>query len=151
MEQQPTRERESDRIYRREVRRQIILPIGLGFLFTAGLVALVLLLPLRGQVSIVSDVMLTWVVLCPLAICMFLPALLMALTIYGMGSLNRAAAKPLHRLHDFSETTANKAAAATDEVNQRTLRASARLGWLYRATGVFDRPEPAQSQEKDVT
>lgn len=150
MEQQPPRERESDRIHRAEVRRQILLPIGLAFLFIGVLVGFVLLLPLRGQVSIVSDVVMSWVMLCPAAICLFPLALLMLYAVAGMGSANKAAVKPLHRVHDLSDTAANKVVTVTDDINQRTLRVSARLGWLYHVLSVFDRPATEQSSEKDV-
>ena len=127
-----TEPRTSEIRHQRETLRLVILPMSLVVIAVVACLIGVMLLPRRAQVSVVSDVVLTVLMLCPAVLCV-LPITI--LTISGILAMNRAhdaASGPLRRLEDMSARLAERAESSTDMVNRQTIGISARLGFLYR-------------------
>lgn len=133
--------RASEIQHRRETRRWLLLPMILLALFILAGVVLVVLLA-RGaqggaQVSIVADLLLSVLMLCPLVLCMLPVTILLIGAVFGMNRVHSAAASPLRRLEDLSETLTQRTRSASATINQKTLDTSARLGFVYRLLGTF--------------
>jgi hypothetical protein len=127
--------------HRRETIRYVILPFALVLLVVIVCLVGVFLLPLRAQVSVVSDVMLTVLMLCPAVVCMLPLAILMVSGVFAMNRAHDAAANPLRRLQAMSARLAARAESTGDTVNQQTIGLSSRLGGLYRFTAVLESDE----------
>ncbi len=134
--------RPSTKIHRGETLRYIILPIlGVLAIILLGTVA-TLLLRRPVQVALLADWLLTVLVLCPMALCLFPVCILMIAAVAGLGKAHGLAAKPLRRLEDLSADLANKALTATDSINRQTVNVSTRFAFFDRWMSLFDRPSP---------
>ncbi len=121
--------------------RWIILPIvGVGALVLAGTIS-VLLLPERLQVSLIADWLVSVMLLCPLAICLFPVCLLMVLAIVGMNRAHTAASRPLQRVELLSASLRDRTDNVADTVNRQTINASVRFAFLDRLLAIFDPPD----------
>lgn len=126
----------------RQTRRQIVLPVLAGAVLIALLVGVVLWLPQRLQVGIVSDFMLTVFMLCPAVICLLPLTILLLVAAFGAGRLHDRAAPPLRGLQARSGKLAGLADSAAATVNQRTVVYGARLGAALRVLDIFEDPRP---------
>lgn len=126
----------------RQTQRQIILPVLGGVVLIALLVGIVLWLPQRLQVGIVSDFMLTVFMLCPAVICMLPLTILLLVAAFGAGRLHDRAVPPLRGLQARSGKLAGLADSAATTVNQRTIVYGARLGAALRVLDIFEYPQP---------
>ena len=136
--------RESARQHRRDTWWRIIAPTIIVFLLLMAILGGVLLLPRLAQVSIVSDFVLTILVLCPLVLCFLPVTILSVVAIFGLNRAHNALKRPLYRLEDYSKTMAERTESVTEQVNRQTIQISARFGALYK---VIDKLEPP----KDMT
>lgn len=134
----------------RQTRRQILLPVLGGVALIILLVGVVLWLPQRLQVSIVSDFMLLVFMLCPAVICMLPLTILMLAAAFGAGRLHDRAVSPLRGLRVRTDNITGQIETAAGKVNQRTITYGARLGALMRVLDVFEYPQPgAADTEKE--
>jgi hypothetical protein len=128
--------------HNRDVLRYIILPmIGVGALILVGIL-IVILLPSRLQVSIISDWLFSVLFLCPLVLCLFPVSIGMVLAVVGMNRAQNAAVNPLHKLINLSESVKNRTVQTTDAINQQTVSASTKFAFIDRLLAVFDPPSP---------
>lgn len=144
METPPAEAAQAERQHRRETRRQIWLPLGIGVGVLA-LVAGVMMSPLfppanRAGISLVADWTLSVLVLCPIVLCLFPLAAGLLIAAFGMNIVHDAAARPLRRGVRLSETLSVRAQQSADRVSRATIGLSARLAYGERLLSVFDRP-----------
>ena len=133
--------RESARQHRRDSLRQIVVPILLVFLLLIAIVAGVLLLPRRAQVSLVSDFVLTILVLCPMVLCFLPVTILSVVAVFGLNRVHEVMKRPLYRLEDYSNVMAERTESVTSQVNRQTIQISARFGAVYKLLSIFEPPE----------
>ena len=104
----------------------------------AGAVALVVMLPRFAQKSLVADWMLAILMLCPLAICMLPLTIMLVASIFGLSRAHDALTGPLRKLDDYSQVMTQRTKQTADVVNQATIEASARLGFVHKVLGTFE-------------
>jgi hypothetical protein len=127
---------------RRDTLRWIILPIvGVGALVLVGTV-IVLILPERLQVSLISDWLVSVLCLCPTVLCLFPLCILMISAVVGMNRAHQAVSKPLQRVEMLSTTLRDRTAQTTDAINRQTVNASVKFAFIDRLLAVFDPPLP---------
>ena len=144
--QQPS----SAQIHRRETLLQVVLPLVGGLVLLLLLLLMALLLPRRLQVSLVADLMMTCMFLCPAVICVFPLYVILMVMAFGMNSVHDLAGRSLGRLQDFSRSVSEKAVETTDTINQKTVDISAKLAAADKILGTFDRPAAQEeSHESD--
>ncbi|MGQ9887201.1 MAG: hypothetical protein ACUVSX_01810 [Aggregatilineales bacterium] len=132
----------------RETRRQILLPLLAGTLLIVVLVGVVLILPRRAQVSIISDFLLTLFVLCPAAVCLLPVTIGLLVAAFGAGRLHDSAAPPLRSLQARTAAMSDRTAALADAVNRRVVAYGGRLGAALRAFDAFEHKQPTAVDEE---
>lgn len=140
-------------VSRRAERRKIWLSVLLPFLLVlaVALVTIGTVLSLRSpvQVSLMSDSLLTVLVLCPLVICMF-PLVILSLGLVTL--LNRWHPKsrsPLRRLEAWTALMEQNVEEWLGKVDERILEWAVRLAPLRQLLTTFD-PPAAESSEEGV-
>ena len=134
--------------HRRETRRQILLPLLAGTLLIVVLVGVVLILPRRAQVSIISDFLLTILMLCPAAVCLLPVTIGLLVAAFGAGRLHDSAAPPLRGLQARTAAISDRADALANAVNQRVVAYGGRLGAVLRVFDVFEYKQPTAVDEE---
>jgi hypothetical protein len=127
--------------HRRDTWLSIILPMILLALLIAAAVAIVIFVPRdlhESQTSVVSDVMLAVLILCPAVVCMLPVTILALVSVAGLNRAHGAMAKPLRALEAHATTLTVKAHAAADSINRGTIDASSRFGFIYKYLGIFE-------------
>ena len=137
-------------LHRRETRRQIILPMLAGVLLLAIMVSSALLLPDDLQLSLVADLLLTILVLCPTALCLLPVVLLFVVMVVGMNRAHGELAGVLERAEGLSRAATDKTAQVMDSVNQTVANTGARIAPLDKMVDVFDPPQPTQTDVQKV-
>src|SRR4051794_15220821 len=94
---------DSQRVHRRAMRREILLPFAGGVILV---VVLVIVAAAEGATptSGVANTMLTVLILCPLALCLLPVYLLLVLAVVGMNRAHDLIAKPLRQLEALTLT-----------------------------------------------
>lgn len=136
-----------ERIHRRAVRRQIILPFAGGILLVAALVALV---ALQGETptSGVSTTLLTLLMLCPLALCLLPIYLLLVMAVAGLNWAHGGIMRPLRRAESLSVEMRERTVSISDRLARQSINLNARFAPLDRLLfSAFDRP--AQNEDDD--
>ncbi len=134
--------------HRRDTRRLIALP------FFGGLLLMILLVIVAAQTprpGVIADVMLTVLMLCPLALCL-LPLYLVLLALVGItGRLHDGMARPLRRLNGTSAALRARAENGMDRAARASIAWNVRFAWLDRLVfSLFDEPKPNDSSPKSV-
>ena len=134
---------ESTRQYRRDVRRQIVLPVLLPSLFLILLAVVVLILAVtdqisEAQISIVAGSMGCLFVLLPLVLLMFVINAILLLIALGAGKIHGLVLKPLRIAQEY----ATKGASLTHDTSKRITEPVIDLrmrvaGWRYMLMGFF--------------
>lgn len=121
---------------RKEQRQQIWLPFAAG-----GIVLLILVIfaALMPGVSVVANVVLTVLLLCPAVICLLPIYFLLVFAVYGLNSAYNGAAKPLHRLEKLTATIATRTSRISDKLARQSINLNTRLAPLsYKLEHAFD-------------
>jgi hypothetical protein len=121
---------ETRRNRRRQVRREIVLPVAGGFILLLGVVLIAWRLPTPQHTAFVSNLLLTLLILCPAVICLFPVYLLLVFAIYGMGRANQSIYRPLSRLEALTHRMSARTDAAAEQIAQRTIGLSSRFARL---------------------
>jgi len=108
------------------------------------------LLPLRAQVSLIAD-LLSLLVLCPLATCLFPIYVLMMVVAFGMNRVHDGAARPLRRMSDLSRGLADRTISLSEAASQVSIRLIASVAALDKLWDVFDRPKDVDEERHDTT
>ncbi|MFW5691368.1 MAG: hypothetical protein ACOCXZ_02595 [Chloroflexota bacterium] len=133
---------------------RVVLPL---VLIAAGLLALLLLLVLSfsptglqepGQVSIISNLFLICLALCPVMLCLFPLYVILMVGVYGINRAERGGRHSLRRARRVSRRAADATASVSDRLSQRSIDIGTRLAYLDRA---FDQDKRDQSPENDTT
>jgi len=135
-----TQRTHSEKMHRSDVRWKIALPF-LGGL--ALMIGLVVIAALEGSAptSAVASTLLTVLLLCPLAICLFPIYVLLALAAISMGRAHDLTSQPLRRIEALSLSLRERTLAVTERAAHATLNLNARFALLDRLIfSAFDRP-----------
>lgn len=135
-----------ERIHRREVRRMLMLP------FFGALLLLIVLVIIAAQTvrpGVIADILLTLLILCPLAICL-LPLYLGAfLLMGGVGRLHNGLVSPFKRLRGLTAAARERAEDGMDRAACASIGFNVRFAWLDRLVfSIFDGPTPPTSMTK---
>lgn len=136
----PDRQVVAEQTHRRETRMAIILPFAIGIVVVLAGGVIAMLLPQRGQVSIIADLMVTILLLCPSVLCLFAVAIGLVAAAAGMNKVHNGAGKALGRAEGLTARVLNRTERLTESVNQRTINLSVKLAFLEKLLGFFDRP-----------
>ena len=139
----------SRRAERRKIWLSVLLPFMLVLVVALATIGTVLSLRSPVQVSLMSDSMLTVLVLCPLVICMF-PLVMLSLGLVTL--LNRWHPKsrsPLRRLEAWTALMEQNVEEWLGKVDERILEWAVRLAPLRQLLTTFD-PPAAESSEEGV-
>lgn len=108
----------------KEQRQQLWLPFASGGII---LLILVIIAALMPGVSVVANVMMTILLLCPAVICLLPIYFLLVVAVFGMNSVYNGAAKPLHRLEKLTATIATQTSRISDKLARQSINLNARL------------------------
>lgn len=130
---------------RRQVRREIVLPFAGGFVFVLLLVGVAALLFRQGGTGLVANLLLTVLVLCPLALCVFPFTLVMVAAMYGVGKLNTFIYRPLRGLEGLSVKMNQTVARFGKQAVDKTIDLSAAYEKFDRLViSQLDTPDPSR-------
>lgn len=138
---------ELGRAARRSVRFSVLLPFALLLVLLVAIVVAVMSLRSPAQVALLSDSMLTVLVLCPLVICMF-PLVILSLVLAPL--LNRWHPKsrsPLRRLEAWTAGLEHNVEGWLGNVDERVLNWAVKLAPLRELLTAFDLPAAESSDE----
>lgn len=135
------------RTRRRQVRKEIILPIFGGFLLLIAIVVIAALLPSRGHTSFVADFLLTLLILCPAVICVFPIYMLIVFAVYGMGRVNRGIYRPLSAAEGLTNRLKTRTEHVADSVAQRTINLSSQVARLESVVLKIAEPDSRPDKE----
>ena len=129
--------KESGRRHRRDVWLFIILPLTGGVLLIGIIMLFVLVLPRTMQVSLVADLTMTALMLCPLVICLLPISLGLATAAVMSGRLHQGSTGPLRRVETLSIKMSNRAVGLGERLSKLSIRFNAAfaplLDWIERA------------------
>ncbi len=135
---------DSAQAHRRATLRLIILPFIGGLVL---IIALTVLVALAGRESIVavSTLLLTVLILVPLAFCLLPIYLLLVVAVVGMNRAHDFIAKPLMQLEKLSESLRDRTYSVSDRAARTSINLNARFAPLDRLLfSAFDRPAPSE-------
>ncbi len=139
---------ESQKLHRRAVRREIVLPFAGGLLL---IIALVVIAASQGATPTngVANTMLTLLVLCPLALCLLPVYLLLVLAVMGMNRAHDGIAAPLLRLEKLTLALRDRTYSLSDRAARTTINLNARFAPLDKLLfSLFDRPAPHEDDHE---
>lgn len=145
----PNRQVLAEQSHRRETRRYIILPLVAGIVVVLAGGVIALLLPLRQQVSIIADILVTVLLLCPAVLCLFAVAIGFVAAAAAMNNAHTATGKLLGRAEGLSARVLDTTNRATESINQKTINLRVKLAFLEKLLDVFERPAlPPKDEHK---
>ena len=133
---------DSQKLHRRAVRLEILLP------FVGGLLLIILLVVIaavagKTPTSGVANTMLTVLILCPMALCLLPIYLLLVMAVFGMNQVYDLLAKPLRQLQELSLKLRDRTYSLSDRAARTSINLNARFAPLDKLIfSVFDRPAP---------
>ena len=149
---QPESQRQSGaELHRRETRRQMILPFALAVMLVLAMFGVAALLDGpegMPRVSIISNFLVSILIICPAIICLFPIYLLIVAAIYGANRLHDRTRSPLERLEKLAGDSADRLEGLTASVSKRAISWNASLAPILNLTRFFDSPEKTDSKEK---
>ncbi len=137
--------------HRQQTRWEIILPAAgalLLIVLCVGFVASRAFLPTLNEsnrVSLLADWMLMVFMLCPAVLCVLPFALLGIVSVVGMSKAHGALGGLLTKAENASRLLEIRTTAVTNQVNQKTIAVSSRLGLIHKLLGVFERSDSSEN------
>lgn len=114
-------------------------------------VVIAALLPRGAQTSIIANLLLTVLILCPLALCLFPVYLLFMFMVINLQRAHGAAAGGLSRLSHVSTSMNSRVERVSSRWAHRSIRFNAWFAGLDRLLfGIFDRPQNETDSGKDL-
>lgn len=141
--------RDTAAAYRRDTFRQIVLPVLGGVLLLFIMLGTALLLGRRVQVSLITNLVFTALVLCPAALCFFPLAILMVVMAVGMNRVHDGLAGTLVRFESVSHGAADRVITSVGNVNEKSAELSEKLAPVNRLFGAFDDQDNDQGIDHD--
>ena len=139
--------RELERAQRRRLWLSVILPFAIVLAIVAIFVGIALSLKSPAQVAILSNSMLTALLLCPLAIIMF-PLMILSFALVALASrwLSKSRS-PLRRMEAWTALMENNVDAMLGQVDERVLNWTVRLAPVRQMLMIFEPPEAISPDE----
>jgi preprotein translocase subunit SecG len=132
-------------------RRAVIRPFILTLLVMLAAVMGAALLPRGEQTGIIANLLLTVLILCPLALCLFPVYLLLMFMVIQLQRAHSAAAGGLSRLGHVSISMNSRVERILTRWTRRSIRFNSWFARLDRlAFGIFDRPQNETDSGKDL-
>jgi hypothetical protein len=132
-------------------RRAVTRPFILTLLVILASVVIAALLPRGAQTGIIADLLLTALVLCPLALCLFPVYMLLMFMVVHLQRTHSAAAGGLARLRGASTALNNGVERAASRWARRSIRFNAWFAGIDRLLfSIFDRPQSETGSGKDL-
>ena len=127
-----------DRSNRKRFRRVALLPFGLVLGIGCAYLGVVLSLRSPIQVALVSDTLLTLLVLCPAVVCLFPLVILSIALVALMNRWQRATVSPLRRLEAWTAALEGNADRWLGRVDERILEAAVAFAPIRQLLRTFD-------------
>ena len=141
---------ELDKLVRRRLWFSLRLPVLALLAVVVPIVGTVLSLRSPVQVAVMADSMLTVLVLCPLALCMF-PLVILCLALVSlMGRWHPQSRSPLRRLEAWTAAVEGKVEAVLGNVDTRVLNWAVRLAPLRQLLRTFETPNDELQNEEET-
>ncbi|MBI5669149.1 MAG: hypothetical protein HZC41_14185 [Chloroflexi bacterium] len=144
----PDRQILAEQAHRRETRLYIILPLVVGIVVVVAGGVIALLLPQRLQVSLIADLLVTVLLLCPSVLCLFAVAIGFVAAAAAMNKAHTGAGKLLGRAEGLSARMLDTTNRATETINQKTINLSVKLAFLEKLLDVYERPALPPKDER---
>ncbi len=143
------RDLEPARAERRGLRVSILLPILLLLVMLAAAIGAVLALRSPAQVALLSDSMLTALVLCPLVVCLF-PLVIGGLVLVSLMNRWRPKSRsPLRRLEAWTAVMEQNVEGWLGNVDARVLNWAVRVAPFRELLTAFD-PPPVEPSDEEI-
>lgn len=141
----------ADELHRREAGRGITLPFVLISLLLITLVVIIMLLPKRAQLSIISDWMYLWLVLCPVVICLLPIQIGLIAGVAAMHKFYKGSKNPLESLQKRYANILQRTHQFLDKTSQRAIDAQVKIMPLLDMMETFDKTtgEPEQEEKSN--
>ncbi len=138
---------EPGRAERRGLRVKVLLPFTLVLAAVVAIIGAILSLRSPAQVALLSDSMLTVLVLCPLALCMF-PLVILSLVLLSlMSRWHPRSRSPLRRLEAWTASMEQNVEGWLAKVDERVLDWAVRLAPFRELLTTFDAPAAEPKDE----
>lgn len=142
---------QSKRQHRRDVMRQIWLPVYGGLVVLLAVMVGVLLLPRMVSepvhIATLSNIMVTLFFLLPQVICLLALYVIVVVLAFGLHGFHGASQSQLQRLHHFSRTVTDKTIEVTDNINEQTTKLRVKIAAYEGAMDTtFQSTESSQSE-----
>ena len=132
---------------RRALRRSVLLPFMIVSAIVAASIGITLALRSPAQVALLSDAMLTALLLCPLAACMFPLVLLSIALVTVLHRWRPKSRSPLRRLEAWTAMTEQNVEGWLGNVDERVLNWAVRLEHMRELLTAFDPPAGETNDE----
>ena len=151
MSQESERREESYRMLERGQRRRlwlsVVLPFGLALIVVAAFIGIALSLRSPAQVAIMSNSLLTLLVLCPSVIVMFPIVVLCIALVALMSRWPDRTRSPLRRIEGWTAMLEAKSETWLGRIDEEVLNWAVRLAPMRQLLGAFDPPEDSIADE----
>ncbi len=139
--------RELERDQRRRIWLAVVMPFALALVIFVAFIGIALSLRSPAQLAILSDSMLTLLVLCPLVVVMFPITILSIALVALMGRWQAKLCSPLRRMEALTAMVEENVEAWLGQVDEKVLNWAVRLAPARQLLSVFDPPEDAVAVE----
>lgn len=126
--------------HRRETLVYIILPFAVAVLLVVAGVVIAMILPQRAQVSVIADLLLSVLLLCPAVVCLFPLVLLLITGAVAMNQVHDKAALPLRRVEQLTENLARRTHRVTEVINRKAVELGVKSASIERLLDIFEKP-----------
>jgi ABC-type transport system involved in multi-copper enzyme maturation permease subunit len=138
-----------EKIQRQQTRRYIFLPFIILLLIFVAIIAVIVSLRTPTQVAVVSDMLFTIFILCPLVICMFPVAIIMFVLIALMNRLHDGTKSPLRRLEQWTYTMEQRVDGWARIVDSRVIHYAVKFAPIRRILTIFDTPSSSHGNQDE--
>jgi len=138
-----------EKTQRQQTRRYIILPFFGVLLIFIVIAGLVFSLRTPTQVAVISDMLFTLFVLCPLVICMFPVVVIMLVLIALMNRLHDGTKSPLRRLEQWTFKMEQQVEGWARIVDSRVINYAVKFAPIRRILTIFDTPSSNQGKQDE--
>ena len=112
-----------------------------ALLLVAGLAGAAMLLRQPAQVSIVADWMTMFMVLCPVALCLFPLAVGLITSALYMNQVHRKSERLMGKAEAMSQSLSERAINVSENISKKSISLNARMAFFDPLWRVFDRKE----------
>ncbi len=136
-----------ERAQRRRIWLSVVLPFSLALGIVAMFIGIALSLRRPAQVSILSDALLTLLVLCPMVALMFAAVILSVALVALMSRWTGRGRSPLRRLEAWTSRAEGRVDGWLGQIDGQVLNWAVRLAPIQQMLGLFDARENVVAEE----